>query len=345
MLGNWSLGDYFKKEAIAWSWEFLTSPEWLGLRPGAPGVYGVRRRRGLRPGTRSRPDIWRSLRRAGGAHLLPAQGEQLVGPGGHDRPLRPGYRDVHHHRQGALRPGLLPGLRLRPLSGDLERRFHAVQQDRPTARYEPLAQKNVDTGMGLERTICVLQGAQVGVRDRHLRAASSPRSGRLTGKNLRRERGGHPGHPHRGRPPAHRHLHPGRRPRACTPSNVDQGYVLRRLIRRAVRFGLQAGRAGRLYAIAQVVIDQYRKLSRAAAQLRTTDISSRELPRNRARIMDELVKERRGALPAPCSRACAEFDKRGPAAWRDQGRQHGDGGQSAPPAFRLLRHLRLPASR
>ena len=107
MLGNWSLGDYFKKEAISWSWEFLTSEKYLGIDPDrlAFSVFA---------GDDDCPADTQ-LRREGRPHLLSAQGKQLVGSRRHHRPLRPRYRDVHHHRQGALRPRLLPRLRLRPL--------------------------------------------------------------------------------------------------------------------------------------------------------------------------------------------------------------------------------------
>ena len=59
-----------------------------------------------------------------------------------------------------MRPGLQPVVQLRKIPGNLERRVYAVQQDRRTVHFEPLAQKNVDTGMGLDRTVCTLQGKE-----------------------------------------------------------------------------------------------------------------------------------------------------------------------------------------
>ena len=89
MLGNWSLGDYFKKEAIAMSWEFLTSPEWLGIDQSRLyfTCFEGDRRRAARYG------VVQSLAKHGRRRepsILPAQKAQLVGSRRHNRPLRPG---------------------------------------------------------------------------------------------------------------------------------------------------------------------------------------------------------------------------------------------------------------
>ena len=122
----------------------------------------------------------------------------------------------------------------------------------------PLKQKNVDTGMGLERTICVLTGKK-SVYETDAFADILAKIGELCGKTY------DPNDTENVR--AFRIVADHTRTatmimgdrKGVTPSNVDQGYVLRRLIRRAVRMGMKLGLPdGSLAAIAQVVINQYR---------------------------------------------------------------------------------------
>ena len=126
--------------------------------------------------------------------------------------------------------------------------------------FTPLAQKNVDTGMGLERTICVLTGKK-SVYETDAFADILKKIGELCGKTY------DPADEENVR--AFRIVADHTRTatmimgdrRGVSPSNVDQGYVLRRLIRRAVRMGMKLGLPeGSLAEIAQVVIDQYREV-------------------------------------------------------------------------------------
>ena len=127
MLGNWSLGDYFKKEMIPWSWEFLTSPEYLGI-PAERLAFSVFAGDENAPRDEESYQLWRSV----GVpeeriFFLPKENNWWGLPSGLG-PCGPDTEMFRHHRQAALRPGLLAGLRLRTVSGNMERRVHAVQR-------------------------------------------------------------------------------------------------------------------------------------------------------------------------------------------------------------------------
>ena len=130
MLGNFSFGDYFKTEAIHWAWEFLTSPEWVGLDPDRlyPSVFA---------GNETTPADDEAFRIWNEEIGIPAerifklrQGGQLLGA--RLRPLRPLLRDLLRPgpRVGLRQARLHRGLRLRPVYRGVERGVLPVRQRR-----------------------------------------------------------------------------------------------------------------------------------------------------------------------------------------------------------------------
>ena len=123
-------------------------------------------------------------------------------------------------------------------------------------QYVPMAKKNVDTGMGLERTVCTLNGCKT-VYETDAFAGIIAKISELSGKHYDDDEA-----TTRAFRIVADHLRTSTfimgDPRGVSPSNVDQGYVLRRLIRRAVRFGMELGmQEGFTAEIGKVVIDQY----------------------------------------------------------------------------------------
>lgn len=113
MLGNWSLGDYFKKEAISWSFEFLTSPEYLGIDKSRLAVSVFAATKPPRATKRAPNSGKRRAFRKREFSSCPAK--TTGGVRRFDRLLRAGYGNVHRPRLRKMRRGLLPRLRLRKI--------------------------------------------------------------------------------------------------------------------------------------------------------------------------------------------------------------------------------------
>ncbi len=275
MLGNWSLGDYFKKESIAYSWEFLTSPDWLGIDPDK--LYFT-----CFEGDNDAPrdtvahDRWVEMG-VDPSHIvyLPKK-HNWWGPAGMTGPCGPDTEIFYDTGKPACGPDCHPGCdcgKYLEIWNNVFMEYNKLGE----GRFAPLAQKNVDTGMGLDRTIATLQGVE-SVYDTDAFTGIIGRISELSGKNYRDSAE---------ITRAFRIIADHIRcatfilgdQRGVTPSNVDQGYILRRLIRRSIRYSMQLDIPdGSLYRIAEAVISQY------------GDFYT-ELVENHDKIIDELNKE------------------------------------------------------
>ena len=254
MLGNWSLGDYFKKEMIAWSWEFLTSPEYLGLDKDRL-AFTVFEGEGDIPRDTEAAQYWMDNGvKPENIYFLPRK-HNWWGPAGQTGPCGPDTEMFIIKDQPPCGPDCSPACscgRFLEIWNDVFMQYNKTAD----GRYVPMEKKNVDTGMGLERTVCTLNGCKT-VYETDAFTGIIAKISELSGKGYEDDAA---------TTKAFRivadHLRTSTfimgDPRGVSPSNVDQGYVLRRLIRRAVRYGMELGMGeGFTSEIAKVIIAQY----------------------------------------------------------------------------------------
>jgi alanyl-tRNA synthetase len=244
MLGNWSLGDYFKRESLVWSYQFLIGE--LGVDPADLAVtfFGGDQfvdRDDLSEG------IWRSLGIPSDRIFPLTKKENWWGPVGRIGPCGPDS-EIFIDTGKSAHPGCQPGCNCGKWLEIWNNVFMEFNQT-IDGSYERLLQRNVDTGMGLDRTLWVLNG----FNDLYKIDTLSPiilGIENLTGKDYEENK-----RPFR---IIADHL------RASTlaiadgvyPANLEAGYIVRRLIRRAVRFGHNLGIQGQFCAtLAQIVLN------------------------------------------------------------------------------------------
>ena len=272
MLGNWSLGDYFKAESIPWSYEFLTSEEWLNIDKARLSVTVFEGDEDA-PRDEESADIWRSLGMPDERiYYLPKE-DNWWGPAGATGPCGPDteiFYDTGIEPCGAeCKPGCGCG-KFNEIWNNVFMEYNKTHD----GRYELLEQKNVDTGMGVERTISVLQGKK-NVYETELFAPLIEKIKELA------ELEEIPDEQEKSIRVVMDHI------RAATflladgvvPRNIEQGYVLRRIIRGAIRHGRLMGIEREfLTALSKAVIGMY-------------EADNPHLRKNEEIILDELRKE------------------------------------------------------
>lgn len=272
MLGNWSLGDYFREESIEFSFEFLTKVLEISSEKIAVSVFAGDE-------DCERDEIaakkWNELGIAKDKiFYLPKENNWWyagpTGPCGSDTEI---FIDTGKEPCGE---DCSPACDCGKYVEIWNNVFMQFNRDKD-GNFQPLAQKNVDTGMGLERTICMLNGYQ-SVYETDLFADVIAKISSLCGKEYGKDE-----EDTRAMRIIADHMRTATfmigDEKGIVPSNVDQGYVLRRLLRRSVRFARQLGMDSKeLVTIAEMFIDKY------------CDIYT-ELADNRDKVLTEIAKE------------------------------------------------------
>ena len=274
MLGSWSLGDYFKKEAISLSYDFLTNKRWLNLDKNRLSVT-------VFAGDMDAPrdlesyEAWSSQGIPDNRIVFLSKEDNWWGPVGNTGPCGPCTEMFYDTGKPACGPECGPGCgcgKFFELWNDVFMEYNRTC----SGAYELLRQKNVDTGMGVEHTAAMLEDKEtvfgiatispIAARVKEIASITAPtvvqeRSIRIITDHVRAatfflgdERG-------------------------VKPSNADRGYVLRRLIRRAIRFG-------RLIGIEREFLSELAELV-----IKINDVEYPLLREKRASIFEELTKE------------------------------------------------------
>ena len=251
MLGNWSLGDYFKEESIPWSYEFLTSEEWLNIDEEKLSVTVFAGDEKIPRDTES-ARIWEGLGIPKDRIFYLPREDNWWGPIGSTGPCGPDTEIFYDTGKEPCGSECKPGCSCGKYNEIWNNVFMEYNRT-PDGEYELLEQKNVDTGMGVERTVAVLQGKDNvyeteilaplvnGIRDLSgidVISEDQVRSVRIICDHSRA---------------ATFLLAEG-----IVPLNVEQGYVLRRVIRGAIRHGKLLGIEEEfLSLLSQIIIETY----------------------------------------------------------------------------------------
>jgi len=285
MLGNWSLGDYFKAESLPWSFEFLINKgDGLGLDPTRFYVTVFSGNKEI-PRDDESIGVWRDIFEEYGIDAVVASDDGIVknkirivplgeddnfwiagttGPCGSDSEIFYDTRPEEGPINGKF-SDLVDSFRLIEVWNNVFMEYNKTAD----GKYEKLESKNVDTGMGLERTTAVVNGQSTVFETdlflpiidkiKELALAENEKAERIIADHLRTTvfmiAGG------------------------VIPANTDRGYILRRIIRRMVRYSDQIGLpvdASRV--IAEIIIEKYKNIYP-------------ELETEENKIFDELKKE------------------------------------------------------